>query len=356
MATVQLLLDASADKNARGGAWITPLIAAASKQRDDLVHLLLQHGADVNAESGTEGSALSQAAKAGDVRMVATLLRAGANVNGSGLPTPLYSGVESGSSATVELLLQKGADVNKGGETGNFGDCAYPLTVAVYKGQLSMVRTLLAAGANPNAQGGRRYRTALEAAIRRNHMAIFRALIDVGADFNMHGTDYLRDALTFKRYDMAQALVEAGIELREDMIVLAVEHHRGVPWLLSAVLEVDGVDVNTLAGGERTTALHMAAGRDGSEAAMRLLLEKGAYVESRSQQTGTTPLIDALGEGNLRLATLLIDHGADVNHTTTSSPLEAAVMHGNLEGGGSLEAYDMLLARGADINKNTETA
>jgi ankyrin repeat protein len=379
---VRLLIDTGADTNARGGEWVTPLIAAAFKQRDDILQLLIENGADLNTESQKKGSALSQAAKAGNAPLVATLIRAGANANGSAsspqAPTPLYSGAKSGSLATVQILLKHGADVNKRGSgTNTFNDYTYPLIVTANKWHIQIVRVLLTAGANPNAKG-RRSCTALEESITSRDMAIFRAVLDAGADPNMCSESYtncLHKSIRCHEYAMAKVLMKAGGTLEATMLINAVEIHRDEPWFLEALLEPDSINVDIFAeysGSTVTTALHVAAeaheivttsqaGRQvkkkglhsGNDTAMRLLLDRGAYVDPISQQSYMTPLCQALCRGNIHLAKILIEYGADVNHTTTHSPLELAVMYAHEEGG-SWEAFEMLLDREADIHHNTE--
>ncbi len=53
--------------------------------------------------------------------------------------------------------------------------------------------------------------------------------------------------------------------------------------------------------------------QNGTCADVESLLEKGADPNARDEATGITPLMDAAKAGNIEIARLLIDNGADVN-------------------------------------------
>jgi Ankyrin repeats (3 copies) len=110
---------------------------------EKIVELLLNRGADVNAQGGHYGNALQAAS---------------------------YGGHEK----IVELLLKRGADVNtQGGEYGN------ALQAASYGGHEKIVELLLNRGADVNAQGGY-YGNALQAASSRGHEKIVEPLLNRG--------------------------------------------------------------------------------------------------------------------------------------------------------------------------------
>ncbi|KAL9040923.1 MAG: hypothetical protein Q9214_004294, partial [Letrouitia sp. 1 TL-2023] len=95
----------------------TVLQAASCGGHQDIVQVLLDKGADVNAQGRYYGNALHAAS---------------------------YEGYRD----IIRILLDKGADVNaKGGEYGN------ALQVASYRGHQNIVQLLLDKGANVNAQG-----------------------------------------------------------------------------------------------------------------------------------------------------------------------------------------------------------
>ena len=90
----------------------TALMMACLRGQQALAAKLLQRGADINRDGW---SPLHYAAAGEDERMVAWLLQRGAAVsatapNGN---TPLMMAAQTGASASVEMLLAKGADVNR---------------------------------------------------------------------------------------------------------------------------------------------------------------------------------------------------------------------------------------------------
>jgi ankyrin repeat protein len=138
---------------------VLSLVIAAGRLDLAKVRSLLLEGLRVDKTKGEHKiTALYAAADNlhGDIRaeaVITELLRAGARVDKavSGGRTPLLAAVRKNNINAVELLLQGGADANKGDDEG-----AYPLMVAVYNiGDLSdrglpVLKHLLTAGADTN--------------------------------------------------------------------------------------------------------------------------------------------------------------------------------------------------------------
>lgn len=104
---------------------------------------------------------------------------------------------------------------------------------------------------------------------------------------------------------------------------------------------------NPLVEGGRWSALHEAVHK-GNHIRVLELLAKGLDVNVRSAERndyGVTPLFLACQKGDMALAKMLLDRGADVNlgKTTGSSPLHAAVE------GGHRALVEFLLAKDALI-------
>jgi hypothetical protein len=90
----------------------------------------------------------------------------------------------NGHDRTVELLLERGADVNAQG--GHYGNA---LQAACFGGHDKIVHILLERGADVNAQGGH-YGNALQAACFGGHDKIAQMLLERGADVNAQGGEY----------------------------------------------------------------------------------------------------------------------------------------------------------------------
>jgi hypothetical protein len=131
----------------------TPLYYASLGGLAKSVELLLDRGADINAQGGRYGNALQAASVRGHVEV-------------------------------VRLLLNRDADVNaQGGKYGN------ALQAASFQGYVEVVRLLLNRGADVNAQGGR-YGNALQAASVEGYVEVVQLLLDEGADVNAQGGLY----------------------------------------------------------------------------------------------------------------------------------------------------------------------
>lgn len=231
---------------------ITPLMQAARNGHTELVTFLARHGADVNQQAEGGRSALHEAAERGQAEMARTLLEMGANVDAS-LDTgqrPLELAVLQGHSEVVGVLLASGADPNlraegtsplligtafrgqvelvellleHGARTDETSDgwtalhhaadndqgtvipalvhCGgdpervepdghrTPLQLAVFAGNVSAVRGLLDAGADPDG-GMPPVSPPLAQAARDGHLEIVRLLVEYGADVNRRVNDW----------------------------------------------------------------------------------------------------------------------------------------------------------------------
>ena len=162
------LLSHGANPNAHAARGQTALMWAVAQRHPDVVKVLLAHGADVHPRSETwtqvmavsphgapeynraipfgSNTPLMFAARAGDLESAKLLVAAGAkvtDVDAWGISVMVLA-AHSGFTDLVEFLLEKGADVNASGA----GFTA--LHAAIMRRDETLVRTLLAHGANPN--------------------------------------------------------------------------------------------------------------------------------------------------------------------------------------------------------------
>jgi ankyrin repeat protein len=344
---VKQLLDAGASVNAQGGGHNTALVAAASKEHYDVVALLVKHGADLNVSSRDYGSSLYQVALAGDTKTAVALLGAGADINeiGQSDGTALYAAALAGSILLVQLLLRRGADVNKGGK-GEFG---YPVSAAAQKGHSQVVRVLTRAGANVNVCGGHRGVPALESAVESRDIETFRAVLDAGADPNIQGSLYhncFHAAIYTGEFAMAKILLERDAHFEDEAFMHAVELYGRHPWFLDKLLEKNpNVDAWKQHGG---SALHLAV-KNLCEEAIWLLLAKNPYIDAASEDGSV--LSCAIDKGLKDVVKELLRRGADPNRQVgQDTPFSQAILDACAQGKGDLELADLLLEKGADID------
>ena len=363
LSTIKLLLLAGADISpaSYGGECGTALHVAARNGNVECVQALLDAGHEINHlsfGSGYNGTPLAVAASRGQDAAVQCLLRNGADPGScsSVYNYPLNQACENCSLATVEALLDAGAKVN--GISGR-----PPLHDAARRGEVNVMRLLFERGADIDAPGGT-YGTCLKAAIQSRDPAIFKFMLDHGANINARGSSdkYPVDQAIFGgNLEAADKLLELGAKFSGDALVQAVdwetkeylakellkrgadpntEHeHQGnvlqlaiskrcrdetIRWLLEA-----GADVNAVEG-EYGTALQAAVYFDRPKV-VSMLFEFGAEVNVLSCGSFGNPLQAAIHSKKEPLIHLLLDHGADIRAVggTYGSILQAAVTFGN---------------------------
>jgi|SRR5215467_753914 len=167
-----LLLSAS---GCRGLTWDDKepkLFDAAANGDEKTANSLIAAGTYINAREAGGETPLMYAAANGQTKMVLFLLERGADINAvsdNGETALVRAG---GDTATVKILLKKGADVELGG----------PLDRASYAGYLDTVKALLEKGANPNAELFDGNTALMAAAVQSGSKDIAEALIAAGAD------------------------------------------------------------------------------------------------------------------------------------------------------------------------------
>jgi len=184
---VRLLLRRGANPNHHSTYGTTPLIAAAGATLGcSSATLLLAAGADVHATNSTGFDALGRAAYAGNTALVKLLLQHGAAPN----TRPIFPTLD-----------------------GDLAPEYAPLHNAAFRGDPEMVKALLKAGADLNAEepfAG----TALLNALYGNHPAAAKALIDAGIDLQKRSARGEVPAMVWAAYSdvgdttVAQALLD----------------------------------------------------------------------------------------------------------------------------------------------------
>jgi ankyrin repeat protein len=304
LATVRALLSNKADPNAResnGGQ--NALMWALSQRHSAVVDELIKGGADVHAGSKTGFTPLMFAAQQGDVDSTSILLRGGAKPNDAQPKTaltPLMIASAMGHTKTVDLLLDNGANPNLADANGYTSlhrvvrDSDYGIDLGSKDAVLTVVKSLLKHGANPNARLKQDKEKAAEE-IRNGSVATYekRTAVTV-TEIVLQGATPLFLAAEVNNLDVITTLVEAGADP-------LIGTERGTTPLMMAAGA--GTDVQReRAPEERALALETA----------KFLVERGAEVNAAGQY-GWTALHAATYQGINPLIEFLVSKGAKID-------------------------------------------
>jgi ankyrin repeat protein len=254
--------------------------------------------------------------------------------------SPLYYVAFGGLQKTVELLLEKNADVNEQG--GFYGNA---LQAASYAGHDQIVKLLLERNADINAQGGF-YGNALQAASHGGHEQVVKLLLERNADVNAQGGFY-GNALQAASYAGHNQIVKLLLERNADINAqggfygnaLQAASHGGHEQVVKLLLEKNA-DVNAQ-GGEYGNALQ-AASHGGHEQVVKLLLERNADVNAQGGFYGNA-LQAASYAGHDQIVKLLLERNADINARSGcyGNAMQVAAYRGHTE------VLELLTTRGS---------
>jgi ankyrin repeat protein len=315
---VWLLLDTGADANTNNGrpsrsGYRSALFGAAGVADNPAVtSLLLRYGANPN-----DDESLYHAAQHTDRACLRVLLGHGATVAGT---NAFAAAIAPGNAEGVRLMIESGGDPGRPGSSGkkdgHLADRTLaPLPLAVASCGVDVVEPLLAAGADPNAVGTD-HRSVMRTAVRRGNQEVARLLRRYGAhDDTTEVDNFVGACLRADKATVDQLLAVApGLPRRlsaEDLGAIADAAEYAEPVAVTFMLDL-GFPIGALRAADGATALHAAA-YAGRSSVVGLLLARGAGVNARDGQWGSTALAwAAVGSGEHRRYARDADWGATV--------------------------------------------
>jgi len=373
--TVRLLIASGADVNIRDNQEKTPLYLAEKEKKNEIVKILTEKGAKKEASSisSYDFSALVSAGKLDDVREVIKKQPDIVNKKDTSGFTPLLS-----------AALHADADLSNKTEREIFGY----LTEEEIKTQIEMIKLFISAGADVTASGYRGY-TPLHMVHNKKELAML--FVNKGADVNAKNEDGETPLFHCRKGDLAEFLISKGAKVNiknksedtplhiagEDCVEILIKsgadvnakNNRGETPLFNTygqekkaeLLVKNGAAVNIKnnrgetpldrAGNMAVEIVLIKNGADGSKypfhyallmedmEKVKDFLKKGVDVNKVGGHH--TPIEYAVYTGNIKLAELLINNGADI---IQNNPLPTAVAWNRLE------MAEFLIKKGADVN------
>ena len=246
-------LERGSPVNGRDAAGNTPLMLVAVYGDVACIQLLLERGAQVNVTNAAGATPLMRAAH--DYEKLRLLVARGADINARsvfGNTALMLAARPCNSHRSVELLVAHGADVNAASDSG-----ATALMAAAAGSDKLSLKELLRHGANPNAQPGMDQRafilgggrSALMWAAYRGDLDMIKLLVDAGADVNAEGF-------------MGTPLAQTAWNDQTAAARLLLDR---------------GGRINQMSHRDGYTALHWAASTEASDCSLvKLLLKRGA--------------------------------------------------------------------------------
>ena len=355
-----------------GGGWKVSLTLKNTLSR--CLISFLECGVDENLQEIYETILLHSASYQGTPEIVETLLDHGAKLNaknhwGESVLHAVSRGTQDsqGGVSVAKLLLDRGVDVN----TRREDECT-PLLLASYLGKLEMVRLLLDHGAEANVEAKEGLKLLHAVALgsfesQEDGVRIAELLLKHGAEVDAQSEDHwtpLHVACRHGKLEMVRLLLDHGAEVNAETVdgekplrFLSYGNYRsqedGVR--VAHLLLERGADINTRCN-DHSTLLH-AASYSGNVEIARLLLDHGADPEANAEgDRGDKPLHQVSAgkykspEDGVRVAQLLLERGADIStrRDDDQTPLHVASYFRNVE------IVCLFLDHGADPEANAE--
>lgn len=334
----------------------TFLLKAVFKENVDIAHHLIEWGASASKPS-KDGchTPLSLAVECENFEMMRMLLAEDANVDYKSPKgnTLLHLAARRGTPECVAYLLATGM---KNDEKDVFGRT--PFHVAAFYGREDAILQLLAEyGANIN-NTDRHGNTPLHSAVRKGHLHVVKALIEMGARIDVKNESYMtpyRVAITEGKHDIETYIgAVCGNLIKKDIYGRISLHHAaqsGKANIVEFRLN-NGANINAQDYSLRTP-LHLAA-ESNNTSAVKLLIERGAQINAKDRE-GCTPLVLAIRNNSIDAALMLLAHTNNINET---DDMGWTLLHHAAKRSESPEIVSMLLSMNCRFNsknRNGET-
>ncbi|MEP2773520.1 MAG: ankyrin repeat domain-containing protein [Fulvivirga sp.] len=328
---------------------INHLTQSINLQSENIFDFLIKTLPDLNTYDSSGNTPVLQAAMANQYSYVESLLNKGVNPNlqgKSGLEaTPLMYAAAFNNTEMIKALLKYQANINQVDVNQD-----HALNWATYYGHLQAMELLMQQGADVTLKS--KHGQAVDVGFRLWHADSVTSLFKKYMKFEPLPAKSKKIIQAIRTNDLYQAekllekIDQSGLvdELGSPMINLAIE--KGYTDMVQLMVR-KGANVDQLNRvGQAPLAI---AARFGRVEIVKMLIDAGADVNHTDNHYRLTPLIGAAVNGNVAIGKVLIDEGALLNHTDSING--GAALHWALFYKNSDFAV-MTVENGADYNSN----
>lgn len=268
------------------------------KKSESAIGLLVDAGADLNATDTEGGTALHAAALSGSMNVLKLLIKNNAKLDlqddeGS---TPLLLALLQSRHGVAKYLIESGADLNM---KDNYG--VAPIHVAISQGP-TLLDTLLCHNLDVNVKDDEG-RTALHLAVDDNYFSAVELLVAHNANVNISDEDGSTPL------HLAKLNSNRGIFTMDEQVNVLQEAL--MEWKIDANEALSGQIAKESVLTEETQSMLQIAVISGRKQVVDLLIENGALLDAEDN-SGCTPLHEAVMNGDFAKVLLLLERGADV--------------------------------------------
>lgn len=290
----EMLIHAGADINKFDDNGLTPLHIAVDNNYIEILRLLIHKGADINRTKGIphftdvscDSTPMHLAIKNGHLEVIKILIQSGANLNIQNAmgETPFMQAVIKDKKEIVDLLLLENQNIDPMSEN---NQKYLPLHFAAKYNLVSLMQTLLNKPQNNINALNKRNKTALQIAIKYEHIDIVTMLLEANADIPKHDDNCLPVHFAAK-YNIVN--------------------------LMQKFIEQEAFNPNSL-NLEQMTPLHLAVICNHEQITEMLLM---AHANPNLEDVhGTTPIMYAVINNNPFICCSLINFNAEINQVTS---------------------------------------
>ncbi|XP_039447633.2 uncharacterized protein LOC120426894 [Culex pipiens pallens] len=303
-----LLLNHSGNPNLQDVAGNTCLHLAIENGDTKIVRLLLKHHVKVETKNLLGKTSLDLAVELGNLSIVRMLLKHKRSLKAVQIPECLHS-------LEIMYLLKK-ANLQYKLEA---EDCLTPLHIASDEGRIRVLLNFF----EVDTQTSKYLDTPLHIACLTNQTDAVRVLLKYGANHNLlnsNGLSPLHFAVINQNTDMVRMLTCHSnlLDPRHVNSAMTISIQKGYLEIADILLNC-GADISLIAESiaPQQYLLHAAA-RSGFVSILRYLLQGHTLNVNGPDSTGSTPLFHAVTSADIQTVELLLQHGADVEHTNKS--------------------------------------